>query len=414
MVKPKKNVPLDDLLINIVKKNPVPTVFFLLIIFILFPILIVDQMEGNLLKKIILFTGFFTFLLLASDIVFRFIYRLLKGMPYKLFPRPNFEKLYVKSHPYIPYVMKSNHKSEVSAQADYPLHKGKFNFVELTTNNMGFFDGTKGNRDIIVPKPKNIKRVICMGASTTGNYIEANGKVFSYPLELEKILQAKNSNKIEVNNCGQGGYNSADILVRYALQIIDFQPDIIVLYHAYNDITPYLTKNFKSDYSHARSNLAMNYWKFYLASKIPSFSIKFVNFLINKWMPSSVRDHLLAQVTTGTFDEDLDFTIGLKTYKRNIQHIIDLSKKNKIEVILSTYCHFIHDKIKEEKINLLYDKIVKEENKVMIDLAQANKLKLVDNYSLVPQNEKYFVDSVHFSPEGMKLVAKNIAEVISK
>ena len=50
----------------------------------------------------------------------------------------------------------------------------------------------------------------------------------------------------------------------------------------------------------------------------------------------------------------------------------------------------------------------------MIDLAQSNKLKLVDNYSLVPQNEKYFVDSIHFSPEGMKLVAKNIAEVISK
>ena len=143
----------------------------------------------------------------------------------------------------------------------------------------------------------------------------------------------------------------------------------------------------------------MNYWKFYLASKIPFFPIKFVNFLIHKWIPSSVREHLLAQVTIGTFDKDLDYTIGLKTYKRNIQHIIDLSKKNRIEVILSTYCHFIHDKIKDEKLNLLYDKIVKEENKVMIDLAQSNKLKLVDNYSLVPQNEKYFVDSIHFSPE---------------
>ena len=210
-------------------------------------------MEGNLFKKIILFTAFFSFLLLASDFVFRFSYRLFRGMPYKFLPRPNFEKLYVKSHPYIPYIMKSNHKSEVSEKADYPLHQGKFNFVQLTTNNMGFFNGTKGSRDILVPKPKNTKRVICIGASTTGNYIEANGKVFSYPLELERILQEKKSKKFEVHNCGQGGYNSADILVRYALQIIDFQPDIIVLYHAYNDITQYLTKNFKSDYSHARS-----------------------------------------------------------------------------------------------------------------------------------------------------------------
>ena len=43
--------------------------------------------------------------------------------------------------------------------------------------------------------------------------------------ELEK-LQKKKIKKFEVHNCGQGGYNSADILV-HALQIVDFQPDII-------------------------------------------------------------------------------------------------------------------------------------------------------------------------------------------
>ena len=195
MVKPKKKLSLDDRLIKVLKENPFSIFFFLLIIFILFPILIINQMEGNLFKKIILFTAFFSFLLLASDFVFRFSYRLFRGMPYKFLPRPNFEKLYVKSHPYIPYIMKSNHKSEVSEKADYPLHQGKFNFVQLTTNNMGFFNGTKGSRDILVPKPKNTKRVICIGASTTGNYIEANGKVFSYPLELERILQEKKSLK---------------------------------------------------------------------------------------------------------------------------------------------------------------------------------------------------------------------------
>ena len=48
----------------------------------------------------------------------------------------------------------------------------------------------------------------------------------------------------------------------------------------------------------------------------------------------------------------------------------------------------------------------------MFDLARINKLKLVDNYSLIPQDKKYFVDSVHFSPAGMQLVAKNIADVM--
>ena len=53
-----------------------------------------------------------------------------------------------------------------------------------------------------------------------------------------------------------------------------------------------------------------------------------------------------------------------------------------------------------------------EENIIMKELADENRLPLVDNSSLVPPDEKYYVDSVHFTPEGMKLVAKNIANDI--
>ena len=33
-------------------------------------------------------------------------------------------------------------------------------------------------------------------------------------MELEKILKEKLKRNVEVNNCGQGGYTSADILIR--------------------------------------------------------------------------------------------------------------------------------------------------------------------------------------------------------
>ena len=35
---------------------------------------------------------------------------------------------------------------------------------------------------------------------------------------------------------------------------------------------------------------------------------------------------------------------------------------------------------------------------------------IVDNANLIPSEEKYFLDSLHFTPEGMKLLAKNIAK----
>ena len=51
-----------------------------------------------------------------------------------------------------------------------------------------------------------------------------------------------------MNNFGQGGYNSTDILVRLNIQIVDTKPDVLILYHAFNDIRSYLTKNFESDF----------------------------------------------------------------------------------------------------------------------------------------------------------------------
>ena len=47
---------------------------------------------------------------------------------------------------------------------------------------------------------------------------------------------------------------------------------------------------------------------------------------------------------------------------------------------------------------------------IMRDLSKLHKLTIVDNANLIPAEEKYFLDSLHFTPEGMKLLAKNIAK----
>jgi len=114
-----------------------------------------------------------------------------------------------------------------------------------------------------------------------------------------------------------------------------------------------------------------------------------------------VLDHL----SKGTVDFALDPSPGLSTYQRNLQHIIDLCHSNNIQVVLSTYCHFLHDGIKDEPLHRLYAGIVKRENEIVRHLADKNELMLVDNAALVPDDERYFVDSVHFTPEGMSMIA---------
>ena len=394
-------------------RAPVSGVVWTLGLFVILPAVVSVVVGAGLGGRLTIFIVLSAALVLGAEVFFRLGYRFYTGGVYQPFPKLHFESLYVEPHPYIPFVNKRNFKTEKGGPANYPLHKGRFFFGQYATNNLGFANGSNGSRNIEIPKPDGLLRINCIGASTTGNYIEFNGQSFSYPIELENILRARMPIDVEVNNCGQGGYNSADIMVRFALQVINTQPDIVVIYHAYNDIRAYLTPGFEADYSHVRRNLGENYWKFALASKMPYIPIKFLNYLLNQWMPGSIRNSLLDQVSKGNFDSALDPSSGLDTYQRNLQHIINLCRCNGIQVVLSTYCHFLYDAIKDDPLHLLYRSIVNEENKIMRYLAEKNELKLVDNAIQVPHDERYFVDSIHFTPEGMHLIAGNIAEEIA-
>ena len=295
----------------------------------------------------------------------------------------------------------------------YPLNPN-IHHADLTTNNFRYLNGENGDRDILVPKPKNLTRINCLGGSTTGNYIKGSDRNYSYPLELERILKKNFNREIEVNNCGQGGYNSADLLVRFALQNIDTNPDYVIIYHAYNDIRSYLTPDFSSDYFHSRKNLGEVYWKYYLGSKIPNIPFNFTNYLTNKFLfPLDERNTILEILKKSEMDISLDYAEGLKTYERNLQNIINLSLCNNIKVILSTYCFYLYPQIKDDPLLKLYQKIVSEENEVVKKLAIKNNLPLVDADSAINKDQTNFLDSAHLTTQGMSLLAKCIAEKIN-
>jgi len=116
--------------------------------------------------------------------------------------------------------------------------------------------------------------------------------------------------------------------------------------------------------------------------------------------------------TPGEFDLDLNYRKGLEIYERNIQNLIYICQKNKIDVILSSYCFYLHEKAKDSKINQIYQKIVLEENEVIRKLAQKNNLKFVDCNAKIPKKIDYFLDTVHLTPKGMQFVANEISNAI--
>ena len=167
--------------------NPLVGIPIFVLFFLIFPTFLIVFYELSLKEFLILLVGILLFL----EVFFNFVFRLINGHKYKSPKKVPFKDLHIEPHPYIPYIYKRNFKSPPAEETRYPLHRGEFSTCDLRTNNFKFFNGPGGNRDIVVPKPKDLFRITCIGASTTQNYISFNNKNYSYPMELENILKKK-------------------------------------------------------------------------------------------------------------------------------------------------------------------------------------------------------------------------------
>jgi lysophospholipase L1-like esterase len=166
------------------------------------------------------------------------------------------------------------------------------------------------------------------------------------------------------------------------------------------------------DYSHSRKNVGERIWRFSLNEILPDIPLKLYNYLKTKYIVGDVRNSLLDLVSKGKINTKLDFSLGLKIYERNIQNIIYLAKKNNTKVILCTFAVFLYDELKKDPLHILYKKIVEKENQIIKNLSKKNKTQLVDCDLLIPRKKEYFLDTIHFSVEGMRILAKLIAPSI--
>lgn len=348
--------------------------------------------------------------LVLLEIVFRVLYRRRTGKPYRLIPKLPFHRIYFEPHPYLPYVYKSAFATQDEVAAWHPLNRDKgLRAPKVRTNSRGWLNGPGGDREVAMPKPPGLIRICCLGASTTVSYLKDETGVWSYPLALERCLAARDPGRaVEVNNCGVGGYTSAEVLIKFLLDVVDTEPDVVVLYHAYNDLGPSLSPGFKPDYSHARANLGETLWRYRLATYVPYLPLAWYNQAVNLVLPQNVRHALLRSVTRRRPDPSAGFA-GLATYRRNLEHIIQVCHAREIAVVLSTFCHYLYPAVQHSPLYRKYREGLDGENEVIRALAARYGCPLVDAAAELPRREDYFVDSVHFSPEGMRELAGRIA-----
>jgi len=99
-------------------------------------------------------------------------------------------------------------------------------------------------RSFIVPKPKDLVRVVILGGSSVFDVFAQEGR--DWPHLAETYMRAKGHRNVEVINAGIPGHASFDSLGLLFSEIWMFEPDYVVVYHAWNDIKYFRRLNLES------------------------------------------------------------------------------------------------------------------------------------------------------------------------
>lgn len=288
-------------------------------------------------------------------------------------------------------------------------------------------------------KPDNEIRIATIGASTTANLnlsFEEN-----WPGHLGILLQKAIPNRdIRVINAAVPGFDTAQSIGNLSLRVIPFKPDIVIIYHAYNDlkaIRPNMT--FKPDYSHFHT-------KPYGYHKKPNVLIRSLGrsmFYVrtrNEYREYRKKRKRYEEPTNKKSGKGrLSYIpqVAVQIFEQHIRCLVSIAKAEGAIVILSSFAT-LHDPNLDWSSSLVLKHLTEFQrrdlysllhftpglslgtifegfnryNTVLEKLAIQERIGWVDNASLIPHEDTYFVDRVHFSEKGARHMAKNVFPVV--
>ncbi|MEK8015913.1 MAG: SGNH/GDSL hydrolase family protein [Candidatus Parabeggiatoa sp.] len=289
-------------------------------------------------------------------------------------------------------------------------------------------------------KSSNEIRIATIGASTTANiYLSYDD---NWPGYLGRLVQnALPDKKIKVINAGVPGFDTAQSIGNLALRVIPFQPDIVIIYHAYNDLKAIGKEvNFQPDYSHIHT-------KPYGFHNKPNWLIRWLDHsMFYVRLRQQYRDYNQnAQKLEALKNERLGKSNRLnhipqeakKIFEQHIHTLVSIAKGQGAEVVLSSFATLndpqldysdfeVFNPLSKFQRGQIYALMhftpgltskaifegINSYNEILKTIAIQEETGWVDNATLVPHEDQYFLDRVHFSKEGAARMANNFFPVV--
>lgn len=263
-------------------------------------------------------------------------------------------------------------------------------------------------------KPPETVRVVAFGGSTTVNKSVFTRSGAHYPLRVQQILAAHLPERnVEVINVGNEGYATSHSITMLALDVLSWDPDIVILSHNFNDLTASYFPGFRPDYSH---KFAHDYY-------VPGLD----ELLLKRSRLYRLADARLRRLASFPIRRrsygPTPPAPGQAVFERNLRSFVTLAQANRITVILGTQPleatseQAFDQALRNKPYNAVVTYPEHEEfvlhhqafNQIIRDVAQSTGSTLVDNELIFGGNSILFSDFLHYSEAGVERLARNYA-----
>lgn len=305
------------------------------------------------------------------------------------------------AHPHSAYALKPNYT------------RGNFEKI----NSLGF----RGD-EFPFEKPPGSYRIVAIGGSTTfGVYLPYDE---TYPLFLqERLRNDLSSDAIEVVNAGLTGSTTAESLHRLYTQIIPLKPDMVIIYHGFNDLFPRVFDNWRDDYYHFRKSDPNNppglsrflLWRLALRALNPMAFVGDYDLTSIVWQIQNLSDSDYERM-------ERFYSTDAGVFEQNLEYMVIALRGNGVEPVLATFAispdivhwnDYIPPFLWEEGVRQNNDAIRRVAEKYQVPLVSFAERAVGLPKSWGRQDICCYNDSIHMTSAGNVFKAEIFAETIA-
>jgi lysophospholipase L1-like esterase len=277
-------------------------------------------------------------------------------------------------------------------------------------------------RDLAVPKPAGVHRIVCEGGSTTLDVL-APDDASTWPARLGALLAPR----ADVANAGFTGWTSAESLVSLEIRDVDLAPDLVVVFSGINDLQPAGHVPFTPDYSLGHLDLLPRVTGVApVPVRLVSRSV-FLEFLLGRLRPggeaAAAEGFAPSYAWSGPKQDDIP-EAAVRVYERNLRSTIAVARAHGARTLLVAQSVRLRKGREAEDGTWIaawtpgltpkgYLAGLARYNEVARKLGAEGAALFLDPFADGAFPDGAFADPVHFSPEGSDRFARALAAYLT-